>query len=130
MKTSAYYRLRNKNKIEGFAKEENGITYFKGYNEFSWHKTPLQFDTIDIGIEVLDKRNRRLFTNDIVVYKVSTKPFLRTGSVVYESNRKEFGIIDQHSFHFTPFFIDNLNLFEKDKLEIISHLFTRKEKTK
>ncbi|WP_413532119.1 hypothetical protein [Empedobacter brevis] len=128
MKTAVYYRLRNKSKVEGFAKEENGETFFKGYNEFSWLKTPLQFDTIDIGIPVFDKRNRRLFTNDIVLYKISTKPFLRTGIVIYESNRKEFGIIDQHTFHFTPFFIDNLSLFKKDKLEIISHLFTQKEK--
>ncbi|MGV0831254.1 hypothetical protein ACTS9D_03365 [Empedobacter brevis] len=130
MKTIGYYRLRNQNKIEGFAKEMENVTYFKGYNEFSWHTTPLEFDTIDIGIEILDKRNRRLFTNDIVLYKVSTKPFIRTGFVAYEPIRREFGIIDQHSFHFTPFFIDGLSLFEKDKLEIVSHLFTRKEISK
>lgn len=130
MKTIGYYRLRNKNKIEGFAKEIDGVTYFKAYNEFSWHETSLSFDTIDIGINVLDKRNRRLFTNDIVLYKVSSKPFLRTGFVAYEPNRREFGIVDQESFHFTPFYIDDLCLFDTDKLEIISHLFTRKEKTK
>lgn len=127
MKTIGYYRLRNKNKVEGFAKEIDGVTYFKAYNEFCWHETSLPFDTIDIGIDILDKRNRRLFTNDIVLYKVSTKPFLRTGFVAYEPNLREFGIVDQKSFHFTPFYIDDLCLFDKDKLEIISHLFTKKD---
>lgn len=130
MKTIGHYRLRNKNKVEGFAKEIDGVTFFKGYNEFTWHQTALQFDTIDVGIDVLDKRNRRLYTNDIVLYKVSSKPFFRTGFVAYDPNKREFGIIDQESFHFTPFFIDDLSLFDKDKLEVISHLFTRKEKTK
>lgn len=130
MKTIGYYRLRNKNKIEGYAKEMNGVTYFKGYNEFTWHETSLPFDTIDIGIGVKDKRNRRLFTNDIVLYKVSCKPFLRSGFVAYEPNKREFGIIDQQSFHFTPFYIDNFCLFDKDKLEVISHLFTKKEVNK
>jgi len=130
MKTIGYYRLRNKNKVEGFAKEIDGVTYFKGYNEFSWHENALQFDTIDIGIDILDKRNRRLFTNDIVLYKVSKKPFLRTGFVVYESKLKEFGIVDQQSFHFTPFYVEGLCLFDHDKLEVISHLFTKKEISK
>ncbi len=125
-----YYRLRNKNKVEGFAKEVSGRTYFKAYNEFNWHQNPLNFDTIDIGVDVYDKRNRRLYTNDIVLYRVSTKPFVRKGFVVFESNSKQFGLIDQETYHFTPFFIDELALFEKDRLEIVSHLFTHSNKTK
>ena len=81
------------------------------------------------GIDVLDKRNRRLYTNDIVLYRVSNKPFLRTGFVVFEQNSKEFGIIDQKTYHFTPFFLDELSLFDHDRLEVISHLFTVKEKS-
>ena len=130
MNLAKHYRLGSKNKVEGYAKEVSGITYFKGYNEFNWHQDPLVFDTIDIGIDVLDKRNRRLYTNDIVLYRVSNKPFLRTGFVVFEQNSKEFGIIDQKTYHFTPFFLDELSLFDHDRLEVISHLFTVKEVSK
>ncbi|MBO6211445.1 hypothetical protein SAMN05421738_10675 [Algoriella xinjiangensis] len=125
-----HYRLRNEKKVEGYAKEVNGVTFFKGYNEFTWHKNPLQFDTIDVGVEILDRRNRRLYTNDIVLYKVLTKPYTRKGFVVFEPNTKEFGIIDMASFHFTPFYLNDLSLFDKDRLEVISHLFTAKEKAK
>lgn len=129
MTTTQYYRLRNKNKVEGFAKEVGDTTYFKAYNEFTWHENPLQFDTIDVGLKVLDKRNRRLYTNDVVLYKVLTKPFLRKGFVVYEPSRMDFGIIDQETYHFTPFFANDLALFENDRLEVISHLFTLNEKS-
>lgn len=129
MKTIQYYRLRNNNKVEGFAKEVDDVTYFKAYNEFSWHQNSIQFDTIDIGIKVLDKRNRRLYTNDVVLYKLLSKPSLRKGFVAYEPLRRDFGIIDLETYHFTPFFAGELALFENDRLEVISHLFTTKEKS-
>ena len=127
MNLPKYYRLRNKNKVEGYAKELNGVTYFKGYNEFNWHTSALHFDIIDIGVPVFDKRNRRLYINDIVLYKVSSKPFMRKGLVAFDEKLQEFGIIDQQTLHFTPFFVENLCLFNNDRLEVVSHLFTNKE---
>ncbi len=121
-----YYRLRTKNKVIGYAKKIEHTIYFKAYNEFNWHTTALDFDTLDIAVGVKDCHHRHLFLNDVVLYKLNTKPIERRGFVMFEPNQKIFGIVDCETYHFTPFFLNDIALFKQDKLEVVSHLFTNK----
>ena len=74
---------------------------------------------------ILDKMNRMIYEYDIVSYKINDMRMRREGVVLWSEEKEAFGIFDVQSQHFTFFFIDDLYLFQNDKLEIVSHVFNR-----
>lgn len=121
------YRLRDKYTIVGYAEDTpNGMEFTGKYPRF-WVKTQQYFSFVDEAIGVLDKMNRMIYEYDIVSYKINHKQMRREGIVLWSEEKEAFGIYDIESRHFTYFFVGELYLFGKEKVEIVSHAFNRPE---
>ncbi|MXV38795.1 hypothetical protein GO491_08955 [Flavobacteriaceae bacterium Ap0902] len=121
------YRLRDEYTIVGYAEQTSQGMVFTGKYPKFWLKTQQKFTYIDEAIGILDRLNRMIYEYDIVSYKINHREMRREGIVLWSEEKEAFGIYDINSKHFTFFFIDDLFLFEKDKLEIVSHVFNRPE---
>lgn len=117
------YRLRNHKTIVGYAEETDSGMLFTGKYPLFWLNGQQKFNQVDKAIGILDKLHRMVYEKDIVSYKITDNMMRREGVVLWSTAKKTFGIFDLQSQHFTYFFIDDIFLFEHDKLEIISHLF-------
>lgn len=119
------YRLRDKNTIVGYAEQTSEGMLFTGKHPLFWLKSGQKFTHVDEAIGILDKLNRMIYEYDIVSYKINDKKMRREGIVLWSEEKAAFGIFDLESQHFSYFFIGEWFLFQKDKVEIVSHAFNR-----
>ena len=119
------YRLRDDKTIVGYAEETAEGMLFTGKFPLFWLKSERKFTHVDEAIGILDKLNRMIYEYDILSYKINDTQMRREGIVLWSEEKEAFGIYDIESKHFSYFFVDDLFLFEKDKVEIISHAFNR-----
>ncbi|MGI9527631.1 MAG: hypothetical protein ACR2MS_11035 [Weeksellaceae bacterium] len=121
------YRLRDDYSIVGYAEQtSNGMRFTHKFPKY-WINSDPKFTYIDEAIGVLDKMNRMIYEYDVVSYKINHRQMRREGIVLWSEKKSTFGIFDIQTRHFTFFFIDDLFLFAKDKVEIVSHAFNRPE---
>lgn len=119
------YRLRDEKTIVGYAEETAEGMLFTGKYPRFWLKSNQKFTHIDEAIGVLDKLNRMIYEYDILSYKINHKQMRREGIVLWSEEKEAFGIYDVISKHFSFFFVEDLFLFQRDKVEIVSHVFNR-----
>lgn len=119
------YRLRDDKTIVGYAEETKDGILFTGKYPWFWLKSDQKYTHVDLSVGILDKMNRMIYEYDIVSYKINDMKMRREGIVLWSEEKEAFGIFDVQSQHFTFFFIDDLYLFQNDKLEIVSHVFNR-----
>lgn len=119
------YRLRDDKTIVGYAEETSEGMLFTGKFPLFWLNSDRKFTHVDEAIGILDKLNRMIYEYDILSYKINDTQMRREGIVLWSEEKEAFGIYDIESKHFSYFFVDDLFLFEKDKVEIISHAFNR-----
>ncbi|MDO5655607.1 MAG: YopX family protein [Flavobacteriaceae bacterium] len=119
------YRLRDDKTIVGYAEETAEGMLFTGKFPLFWLKSKQKFSHVDQAVGILDKLNRMIYEYDILSYKINDSQMRREGIVLWSEEKLAFGIFDIESRHFSFFFVGNLFLFEKDKVEIISHAFNR-----
>lgn len=119
------YRLRDDKTIVGYAEQTADGMLFTGKYPLFWLQSGHKFSHIDEAIGVLDRLNRMIYEYDIVSYKINDVLMRREGIVLWSEEKEAFGIFDLDTQHFTYFFVDDLFLFEKDKVEIVSHAFNR-----
>lgn len=121
------YRLRDEHTIIGYAEETSEGMIFTGKYPIFWLQKQQKFTHVDEAVGVLDKMNRMIYEYDIVSYKINHKKMRREGIVLWSEEKDAFGIYDVISRHFTFFFVGDLFLFAKEKVEIVSHVFNRPE---
>ncbi len=119
------YRLRDGKTIVGYAEQTKDGMHFTGKYPLFWLSTEQKFTHIDCAVGLLDKLHRMIYEYDIVSYKINHREMRREGIVLWSEKKKAYGIFDIETEHFTFFFVGDLFLFEKDKLEIVSHVFNR-----
>ncbi|OFM81732.1 hypothetical protein HMPREF2660_00500 [Weeksella sp. HMSC059D05] len=120
-----YYRLRKKNRVMGYAKESiSSVVYYKAYNDFQWSEKQMDFDTVDRDIGLKDKKHRRIYEGDIVLYYLSESFVERRGLVQINEETQQAELVDLRQGFITPINVESYNLFEHDKLEVVSHAFT------
>jgi hypothetical protein len=122
---SRKYRLRDHRTIVGYAEETSEGLLFTGKYPWFWLKSDQRYTHIDFAIGILDKMNRMIYEYDILSYKISDINMRREGVVLWSEEKEAFGIFDVESKHFTFFFVGDLYLFQRDKVEIVSHVFNR-----
>ncbi|WP_395092398.1 YopX family protein [Vaginella massiliensis] len=118
-----WYRLRKGNRVMGYAREsEDGILY-KAYNDFHWHSERLEFDQVDISVGIKDKRHRVIFEGDVVLYLLRESQGWRRGIIKF-NNTNAAVIVDEEYEVATPIQLSDYRLFEHEKLEVVSHVFS------
>lgn len=124
-KRTKKYRLRDNKTIVGYAEETSEGLQFSGKYPWYWLKSKLKYTHLDCATGILDKMNRMIFEYDILSYKITDARMRREGVVLWSEEKEAYGIFDVDTQHFSFFFIDDLYLFRKDKVEIVSHVFNR-----
>ena len=119
------YRLRDDKTIVGYAEETAEGMLFTGKYPLFWLKSNQKFTHVDQAIGIVDKLHRMIYEYDVLSYKINDSQMRREGIVLWSEEKEAFGIFDIASRHFSFFFVGNLFLFERDKVEIISHAFNR-----
>lgn len=119
------YRLRDHKVIVGYAEETSNGVLFTGKHHWFWMKSNQRFTHVDLSTGVLDRLNRMIYEYDVLSYKINDVKMRREGVVLWSEEKEAFGVFDIESQHFTFFFIDDIFLFQKDKVEIVSHVFNR-----
>ncbi|ADX67162.1 YopX protein [Weeksella virosa] len=109
----------------GYAKESiSSVVYYKAYNDFQWSEKQMDFDTVDRDIGLKDKKHRRIYEGDIVLYYLSESFVERRGLVQINEETQQAELVDLRQGFITPINVESYNLFEHDKLEVVSHAFT------
>ena len=119
------YRLRDDKTIVGYAEETAEGMLFTGKYPLFWLKSNQKFTHVDQAIGIVDKLHRMIYEYDVLSYKINDSQMRREGIVLWSEEKEAYGIFDIASQHFSFFFVGNLFLFERDKVEIISHAFNR-----
>lgn len=123
MKTQTSYRLRRGRMIVGYAEPtQNGLQFCSKFVLFQ-KEINQEFQQVDRSVGLLDKLNRPIFEQDMVLYKLNTSRKKHEGIIIYHPEKEIFGIRDLQSAHFTPLSVENLSLFSHDRMEIFSHAF-------
>lgn len=122
MSGSKKYRLRKGNKIVGYAQETKHGLFIKGKG-LLWFMTKVNYDNIDECVGIKDKLNREVYELDMVRYKLNKGYPESEGVILWEQERKEFILFDIKNYTVIPIFIQGINIFSNDPLEVTSHLF-------
>ncbi len=109
----------------GYAKENVSVVYYKAYNDFQWSEKQMDFDTVDRSIGLKDKKHRRIYEGDIVLYYLSESFVERKGLVRINEETQQAELVDLRQGFITPINVENYSLFEHEKLEVVSHAFSK-----
>ncbi|MFA7447719.1 MAG: hypothetical protein WCY77_04720 [Weeksellaceae bacterium] len=126
MNTNSKYRLRLNIRIIGYAESTEDGLLFKGHEPLWWMRGKPNYNHIDSFTGVQDKFHRDIYENDLVNYRLNADSPMRKGVILINKN-SSFGIFDLESEHFTQLFMQELCLFQSEKMEIYSHLFNHPE---
>lgn len=127
MNQKSKYRLRINSTIIGYAEEmEEGILLKGNSIEQTWYNLK-EYNKIDRFVGIQDKFHRDIYENDLVNYRLNASSQMRKGVIQSSETMESFGIMDLESRHFTHLFINEICLFQSEKMEIYSHLFNHPE---
>ena len=126
MKTNTKYRLRLNIRIIGYAESTEDGLLFNGHEPLWWMQGKPNYNQIDSFTGIQDKFHRDIYENDLVNYRLNADSPMRKGVIRINKNAS-FGIFDLESEHFTQLFMQELCLFQSEKMEIYSHLFNHPE---
>lgn len=127
MNQKSKYRLRINSTIIGYAEEmEEGILLKGNSIEQTWYNLK-EYNKIDRFVGIQDKFHRDIYENDLVSYRLNASSQMRKGVIQSSETMESFGIMDLESRHFTHLFINEICLFQSEKMEIYSHLFNHPE---
>ncbi|MET3733046.1 hypothetical protein [Moheibacter stercoris] len=127
MNQKSKYRLRINSTIIGYAEELDEGILLKGNSvEQAWYNLK-EYNKIDRHVGIQDKFHRDIYENDLVNYRLNGKSPMRKGVILQSQTMESFGILDLESKHFTHLFINDICLFQSEKMEIYSHLFNHPE---
>ena len=115
------FRLRNCSRIVGYAEQTSRGVKFTGKYMLWWREGKENYDEVDVATGKKDKMNRMIFEGDIVYYRINKNLLRQSGVIVRRNN--SFYIKDLTYNHLTPLEIMGLSLFNKERLEIHSHIF-------
>lgn len=121
------YRLRLNSRIIGYAEETEYGLLFKGREPLWWMRGKPNYNEIDKFVKIQDKFHRDIYEKDLVNYRLNAASQMRKGIILYDEKEKSFGILDLESKHLTHLFFGEICLFQSEKMEIYSHLFTHPE---
>ncbi len=121
------YRLRWNQEIVGYAEETSEGVLYKGKEWLWWMRAKPRYNRIDEFVGYKDRLHREIYELDIVSFHLENKKKPIKAIVVWQVKKEEFALYDYEKERFFPLQIEGLSLFENDKLEIVSHLFTQKE---
>lgn len=122
MSLSRKFRLRKERNIVGFAKETQHGLFIKGKG-LLWFMSRVNYDKVDEYIGIKDKLNRDIYEMDIVSYKINKGLPEGQGVILWESELREFVLLDINHKIVIPIFLEGFNLFHHQPLEVTSHLF-------
>lgn len=118
------YRLRLQNNVIGFAHKTPSGFIFRG-NSLVPVKRKVIYDEIDEYTSLQDVNQQEIYELDIVVYSIAEEN--RCGVVLWNGSCNGFGVYDIDNFIFIPLFLCKLCLFQRERLEVVSHLFEQPE---
>lgn len=119
------YRLRWDRKIVGYAEQTPQGILFKG-KEWLWFlRGKPRYNQIDECIGCKDKLNRDIYESDIVLYSINDKLNSQKGVILWETQSEQFVLYNVENNEVMPLFVNEVFLFENDKVEIVSHLFNQ-----
>ncbi len=121
------FRLRLNTRIIGYAEETADGLLFKGREGLWWMRGKPNYDKVDYFIGLQDKFHRDIYENDLVSYRLNSENQMRKGLIMRNKRDGSFGITDLESKHFTQIFVDEICLFQSEKMEVYSHLFNHPE---
>lgn len=118
------YRLRINSTIVGYVEEvEDGLLFQGNSKEQCWRNLKT-YNKVDRFVGIQDKFHRDIYENDLVNYRLNDSKQMRKGVILQNRKNDLLGILDLESKHFTDLFVEDLCLFNAEKMEIYSHLFS------
>ena len=118
------YRLRIDRKIVGYAKEVYGGTRFFSKDGAWWSGREIPHNKIDEWVGLRDRNNTHIYEWDIVKFKVDPdEKEYRRGAMLWEKQKKRFGIRQLDEELFIPLQVEGMKLFSNRQLKVISNLF-------
>ncbi len=121
------YRLRWNSEIVGYAEETSEGILYKGKEWLWWMRGKPRYNQIDEAIFLKDKMHRDIYEWDIVLFHLDSVRNPVKAIVLWQEQFSQFVLYEYENDRIFPIFVKELSLFENDKLEIVSHLFTQKE---
>lgn len=121
------YRLRQGQTIVGFMREisSNSIFYSRGG---WWNGQKIDYNEVDEWTGFKDKNGRHVYEWDILRYKIDPDDRNnRKGVVLWQGQRKEFGILDIDVNTFIPLEVEGIKMFSERQLQVYTYLFLNPE---
>lgn len=119
------YRLRWNKEIVGYAEETPEGILYKGKEWLWFMRGKPRYNQIDEAIGIQDSWHRDIYELDIVLFSLNNKWERNHAVVLWQEQFEQFVLYDYENNKVYPIFVENMSLFENDKLEIVSHLFTQ-----
>ena len=117
------YRLRQDQKVVGYARKIGGRTLFYSRDGFWWSGLKIEHNQIDESIGIYDIDRKMLHEWDIVEYRLEEDRD-RLGAFLWSTKRKCFCIVDVKDPEIeVPLFVDDLQLFQPNDLRFKAYLF-------
>lgn len=118
------YRLRIGKKIVGYVREVFGGVRLFSKDGSWWSGKEIRFNNIDEWVGLKDRNNKYIFEWDIVRFKIDPdEEEYRRGAVLWQKNKKRFGIRQLDDELFIPLQIEEMKLFKSGQIKVISNLF-------
>ena len=118
------YRLREENKVVGYAKEVFGGARFFSKDGAWWSGREIGYNKIDEWVGLKDRNGKFIFEWDIVSFKVDPdEKEYRRGAILWEKQNKRFGIRQLDEEIFIPLQVEGMDLFKTGQIKVISFLF-------
>ncbi len=118
------YRLRVNKKIVGYVKEVFGGTRFFSKDGGWWSGREIRYNKIDEWVGLQDRNGKYIYEWDIVSFKVDPdENEYRRGAILWQKNKKRFGIRQLDDDLFIPLQIEDMQLFNPRQIKVISNLF-------
>ncbi|MCH8555504.1 MAG: hypothetical protein LAT76_10115 [Schleiferiaceae bacterium] len=118
------YRLRNGETIVGYMRKYSGASLFYSKDSFWWNGKPIAHQYVDEWTGYRDKNNAYIFEWDIVTFKLDPDEPDQRGVVLWEKQKKRFGIrlLDGDPL-FIPFVMEGIEMFNPRQIKVYTYLF-------
>ncbi|MCT4623960.1 MAG: YopX family protein [Schleiferiaceae bacterium] len=117
------YRLRNGDKLLGYAREVYGGARFYSKDGFWWTGREIIYTEVDEWVGLVDKNRKHIYEWDIVYYKAEDETEYKSGAILWQDKQKRFGIRDLDEDVFFPLRMEGFSLFNPNELEVYSQLY-------
>ena len=123
------YRLRQGNDIKGYLRKISQTMSFYSPDSFWWSGKKIEYKEVDEWTGLKDKNAKHIYEWDIIKFKLDPDSEYLNGVVLWEAQRKVFGIkdISTDDGPFIPFYVEGLKMFNESQLQVFSYLFLNPE---